>query len=156
MCRARKSRIRGTHNPAPRPQAASKYASPGRLRVEHLPELLGRLQHPGADWEKWSIADLEDWCRVELKSRPHQSAIAILVLSHASGAMLDLVIDSFDPEGGTHSDAALRLKKGDINFKRAAPGGAGGGGAGSARLSPPPPPPHSRARVRMQARSRPP
>lgn len=45
---------------------AAEYASPGRLKVEHLPELLGRLQHPGADWEHWSIGDLEDWCRVEL------------------------------------------------------------------------------------------
>ena len=95
----------------------ASYTMPARLRIEELPELVGRLQHPQSAWDQWSIGDLEDWCRVELRSRSHQSAIAILVLSHKSGAMLDLVIDSFDPRGGVQSNAALRLKKGDINFK---------------------------------------
>jgi hypothetical protein len=126
------------------------------VKVEELPELLGRLQHPGASWEHFSIHDLEDWCRVELcaivgavsslcpivlllcsishsrltpflhfsvlpcrRSRPHQSAIAILYLHHETGAMLDLVIDSFDSDGAQHSNAALRLRKGDIHFKSA-------------------------------------
>jgi hypothetical protein len=135
----------------PRPSTPRAPSPPSQ---EHLPELLGRLQHPGADWEKWSIGDLEDWCaprprpravaraalnshppphtrrcRVELRSRPHQSAIAILVVSHATGALLDLVIDSYDTDGHSSSDAALRLRKGDVEFKSAREGGRRGGRA---------------------------
>ncbi len=92
-----------------------------------LPQLLAKLQHPGAEWDKWTIGDLEEWCRREVRARPKQSAIAILVLSHEHGAMLDLICESFDGSSLAR-DAALRLRKGHIDFSSAPLAGESGMG----------------------------
>ena len=81
---------------------------------DKLPLLLGRLNKPDSDWDKWGINELTRWCRESIRSRPYQSSIAILVISHEKGALLDLVSESYNGEN-LQSDAALRLRKGQAN-----------------------------------------
>ena len=107
-----------THYRSP---AAPPPADPGRgsalveSKPPALPTLLGRLSKPDSDWDKWSVVELENWCRESIRARPTQSAIAILVLSSEKGALLDLVCEGFN--GTTlQGDAALRLRKGRIDF----------------------------------------
>lgn len=78
---------------------------------DKLPVLLGRLNKPDSDWDKWSITELTRWCRESIRSRPYQSSIAVLMISHENGALLDLVSESFNGDS-LQSDAALRLRKG--------------------------------------------
>ena len=89
---------------------------PGEMSSgDKLPLLLGRLNKPDSDWDKWSISELTRWCRESIRSRPYQSSIAILVISHEKGALLDLVSESYNGEN-LQSDAALRLRKGQANL----------------------------------------
>jgi hypothetical protein len=117
--------------PAPSPMSAQPPRQPlpypqAQPPVEDkLPLLLGRLNKPDADWDKWGINELTKWCRESVRSRPHQSSIAILLLSHENGALLDLVSESFNG-ASLQSDAALRLRKGRVDIGCAWGGGQGG------------------------------
>ena len=97
------------------PVAAPAAAAAAAPMEDKLPLLLGRLNKPDADWDKWGINELTRWCRESIRSRPHQSSIAILLLSYENGALLDLVSESYN---GTErqSDAALRLRKGRVDI----------------------------------------
>ena len=99
----------------PHPQAQPATSATPPPLEDKLPLLLGRLNKPDADWDKWGINELTRWCRESVRSRPHQSSIAILLLSHENGALLDLVSESFNG-ASLQSDAALRLRKGRVDI----------------------------------------
>ena len=104
--------------PATRPAPASRTLpapAPAPPVEDKLPLILGRLQKPDADWDKWGINELTQWCRESIRARPHQSSVAVLLLSYENGALLDLVSESFNGKS-LQSDAALRLRKGRVDI----------------------------------------
>lgn len=127
-------------SPAALPRGVRAAAEPAPPAPAELPTLLSRLHKPASNWHHWSISDLEAWCRESIRARPQQSSIALLILCTERGALLDLVCESYDGRS-RQTDAALRLKKGNVDvdgaLRGAARGGEGEGGPRPPPITPP-------------------
>ncbi len=93
--------------PAPPPTTTTALA---------LPRVTERLPDLEAGWESWGVDEMLEWARHALRSRPGQSAVAIMVLSETNGTALQLLCETTDPGTGMTSGAELRLQHGSPRF----------------------------------------
>jgi hypothetical protein len=89
-----------------------------------LPRIRNRLPELDAGWEQWGLDDLMGWARTMIRNKQnqnsqqvHQNAIAIMVLSEATGATIHLLHEGIGRNGEIVGDAAeIRVTHGDTRF----------------------------------------